>query len=105
MAKKDHGMATFIALFGWTDQGIRSVKETLKRAEKFTARIKKVGGSVKDIYWTMGRYDGVIIFEVPNDETATALMLGGCSLGNVRSETLRAFGAGEMKHILKMMRA
>jgi len=98
-------MATFIALFGWTDQGIRSVKETLKRAEKLTTSIKKVGGSIKDIYWTMGRYDGVIIFEVPDDETATALMLGGCALGNVRTETLRAFGAGEMKRILKIMRA
>jgi uncharacterized protein with GYD domain len=104
MAKVNRGRATFIALFGWTDQGIRNVKQTLKRAEKFTASIKKVGGSVKDIYWTMGRYDGVIIFEVPNDETATALMLGGCSLGSIRSETLRAFGAGEMKHILKLAR-
>ena len=105
MAKKNKPMPTFIALFGWTDQGIRSVKDTIKRADHFKASIKKVGGSVKDIYWTMGRYDGVIIFEAPDEETATALMLGGCSLGNARTETLRAFTAEEMGGILKMMRA
>jgi uncharacterized protein with GYD domain len=105
MAKKNRGMATFIALFGWTDQGIRSVKDTIKRAEKFNASIKKIGGSVKDVYWTMGRYDGVIIFEAPDAAKATALMLGGCALGNVRTETLQAFDAAEMKDILKIMRA
>ena len=104
MAKKNRKMATFVALFGWTDQGIRSVKNTLKRADKFESNIRKIGGTVKNVYWTMGRYDGIIIFEVPDEETATALMLAGCSAGNVRTETLRAFSAGDMKGILKMAR-
>jgi len=93
-------MPTFITLFGWTDQGMRNVKETAKRAEKFKAAIIKAGGTFKNIYWTMGRYDGVIIFQVPDEATATAIMLSGCSLGNIRSETLRAFDEGEMQGIL-----
>jgi uncharacterized protein with GYD domain len=97
-------MATFITLFGWTDQGVRSVKDTIKRAEKFHASIKKLGGTVKDVYWTMGRYDGVIVFEAPDSAHATAVMLGGAAQGNVRTETFRAFDAGEMKDILKIMR-
>ena len=100
MAKKN----TYVSLFGWTDQGIRTVKDTIKRAEKFKADIKKMGGSVKDVYWTMGRYDGVIIFEAPDEEAATAIMVAGCSRGNVRTETLRAFDAGQMKDILRKVR-
>ncbi len=93
-------MPTFISLFGWTDQGIRKVKDTAKRAEKFKASIQKAGGSVKNFYWTMGRYDGVIVFEAPDDATAAAVMMSGCSLGNVRTETLRAFTEKEIKGVI-----
>ncbi len=93
-------MPTFISLFGWTDQGIRKVKDTAKRAEKFKASIQKAGGSVKNFYWTMGRYDGVIVFEAPDDATAAAVMMSGCSLGNVRTETLRAFTENEIKGVI-----
>jgi len=93
-------MPTFISLFGWTDQGIRKVKDTAKRAEKFKASIQKAGGSVKNFYWTMGRYDGVIVFEAPDDATAAAVMMSGCSLGNVRTETLRAFTEEEIKGVV-----
>lgn len=93
-------MPTFISLFGWTDQGIRTVKDTPKRAEKFKSSIQKAGGSVKNIYWTMGRYDGVIVFEAPDDATAAAVMMSGCSLGNVRTETLRAFTEEEIKGVV-----
>jgi uncharacterized protein with GYD domain len=102
MAKKN--MATFVALFAWTEQGIRSVKNTIKRAEKFKADIRKMGGSVREVYWTMGRYDGLIIFDAPNEEAATAIMLAGCAQGNVRTETLRAFDVAEMKGILSKVR-
>lgn len=97
-------MATYIALFSWTEQGIRNVKDTVKRATMFTQTIKQSGGKVKDIYWTMGRYDGVIVFEAPDDETAEALMIGGGAQGNVRTETLRAFDERAMKKILSKAR-
>jgi uncharacterized protein with GYD domain len=93
-------MPTFVTLFGWTDQGIRNVKDTAKRAAQFKAAVKQAGGTVKDVYWTMGRYDGVIIFEAPDEETATALLMSAGSLGNVRSETLRAFTEDELQKIM-----
>jgi uncharacterized protein with GYD domain len=102
MAKKNR--ATFVALFNWTEQGIRSVKSTIKRADQFKADIQKMGGAVRDVYWTMGRYDGLIIFDAPSEEAATAIMLAGCSLGNVRTETLRAFDVADMKGILSKVR-
>ena len=93
-------MATFISLFGWTEQGIRKVKDTVDRAAKFRQSIQAAGGSVKNIYWTMGRYDGIIVFEAPDDATAAAVMMGGCAQGNVRTETLRAFDENEIVSVL-----
>ena len=98
-------MATFIALFGWTEQGIRQVKNTADRAATFKQSIKAAGGSVKNIYWTMGRYDGVIIFEAPDDATAAAVMMGGCAQGNVRTETLRAFDEDEIMEVISKVKA
>jgi uncharacterized protein with GYD domain len=94
-------MPTFLALFNWTEQGIYNVRETTKRAEKFKTDIQMAGGAVKNIFWTMGRYDGVIIFEAPDDATAAVVMMRGCSLGNVRTETLRAFTTDDMAEILE----
>lgn len=93
-------MPTFVSLFGWTDQGIRGVKETANRAAKFKSSIQAAGGSVKNIYWTLGRYDGIIIYDAPDDATAAAVMMSGCSQGNVRTETMRAFDENEIKGVL-----
>ncbi len=93
-------MPTFISLFSWAEPGIHAVKNTAKRAADFRSSIHEAGGSVKNIYWTMGRHDGVIIFEAPDDATATAVMMGGCAKGNVRTETLRAFTEDEIQGVL-----
>ena len=98
-------MPTLVCLFNWTDQGIKNVRDTTKRSERFKAAIKKAGGSVKGIYWTLGRYDGLIVFEAPDEASATAIMLSGGALGSVRTETLRAFDVAEMDKILEKMRA
>jgi uncharacterized protein with GYD domain len=92
-------MATFISLGNFTDQGIRGVKDSPKRAEAFKATAKKLGVTVKEIYWTVGRYDVVVVME-GDDEAVTATLLKIGSLGNMRSETLRAFSAAEMGRIL-----
>ena len=97
-------MPTFISLFGWTEQGVRDVKNTAKRAADFKSAIQASGGSVKHIYWTLGRLDGVVIFEAPDDSTAAAMMMGGCAKGNVRSETLRAFTEDEIEGVLKKIK-
>lgn len=92
-------MATFISLVSFTDQGIRSVKDSPKRAEAVKAAAKKLGVTVKEVYWTLGHYDLVVVME-GDDEAVTSTLLKIGSLGNVRSETLRAFSAAEMSRIL-----
>jgi uncharacterized protein with GYD domain len=93
-------MPTFIALCSFTDQGIRSVKDTTKRADAVKEAGKKFGVNMSQIYWTLGGYDLVTIVEAPNDEAATAFMLAVGSAGNIRSQTLRAYSRDEMNGIL-----
>jgi uncharacterized protein with GYD domain len=93
-------MATYLVLGQFTDQGIRNVKDTARRAEAVKDVAKKVGASIKDVYWTLGRYDIATIIEAPDDAAATAFLLSVGTLGNVRTECLRAFSADEMGRIL-----
>ncbi|AZU57445.1 GYD domain-containing protein [Ralstonia pseudosolanacearum] len=96
-------MATFLALLNFTDQGIRSVKDTTRRAAAARDLAKSFGIEMKDIYWTLGQYDLAVIFEGPDDATMTAFGLALGMAGNVRSETLRAFSLDEMNQILSKM--
>jgi uncharacterized protein with GYD domain len=93
-------MATYIVLANFTEQGIRSVKDTTKRSDAVKAMAKKCGATLKDVYWTLGAHDLVAIFEAPDDAAITALGLNLGKAGNVRTQTMRAFTAAEMKGIL-----
>ena len=93
-------MPSYVVLANFTDQGIRTVKDTTKRANAFREMAKKMSAEVKNIYWTLGRYDVVLTLEAPNDETAAAVLAKAGSLGNLKSHTLRAFSEKEMDQIL-----
>jgi uncharacterized protein with GYD domain len=96
-------MPTYVALINWTDQGIRTVRETLDRADKFEQLAQKHGASLEQVYWTVGPYDIVAIIEAPDDESATAVLLEGSSLGNIRTTTLRAYDRDEMSGIIQRL--
>ena len=93
-------MATYIVLGNFTDQGIRNVKDTRKRADALKEMAKKVGATVTQVYWTLGQYDIVAILDAPDDAAVTALLLAVGGLGNVRTQSLRAFTPDEMGEIL-----
>ena len=95
-------MATYIHLVNFTDQGARNIKETPNRAEAFQALAAKMGVQVKSIFWTSGQYDLVLITE-GSDEAVMATLAASASLGNVRTQTLRAFNASEIKKIISLM--
>jgi uncharacterized protein with GYD domain len=97
-------MATFITAIKFTAQGLQEVGNTTKRAAAFKAAGKKMGIKVKDVYWTLGAHDGVLIFDAPDDESATAAMLQLSSQGNVSTMTARAFSAAEMDEILAKLK-
>jgi uncharacterized protein with GYD domain len=91
---------TYIVLGNFTDQGIRNVKDTTKRAEAVRELGRKFGITVKELYWTLGAYDVASIVEAPDEASMTAFGLGIGLLGNVRTQTLRAFTPPEMAPIL-----
>jgi len=93
-------MPTYILLGKFTDQGIRNVKDTAKRAEAVRALAKKAKVTVKDMYWTLGKYDVVAILDAPDEATVAALGLSIGASGNVRMQTVRAFTEAEIGPIL-----
>ena len=93
-------MATYVVLANFTDQGVKNVKDTTKRADAFKELAKSKGANVKEIYWTLGQYDIVATVEAPDDVTMTALGLTLAKGGNVRTQTLRAFSPADMGAIL-----
>jgi uncharacterized protein with GYD domain len=93
-------MATYIVLGQFTEKGIRDIKETSKRADNAKKLAKKLGGEVRGLFWTIGRYDVALIIEAPDDETSAVFGMSAGKLGYVRTETLRAFTQPEVDEIL-----
>jgi uncharacterized protein with GYD domain len=95
------GMATYVTLVSWTDQGIRNFRESAQRAGDFARLAEGAGGRVREQLWTVGEYDMVCVVEFPDDETGAAAILRAGAAGNIRTRTMRAFGADEMIEITR----
>jgi uncharacterized protein with GYD domain len=96
-------MANYILLASYSEQGLKGIKDTVKRTKAVRDLAKKAGVSMKESYWTLGQYDVIAVFEAADDETMTAFSLSIAKLGNVKTQTLRAFSATEMASILAKM--
>ena len=97
-------MPTYISLVNWTEQGIQELKESPARADASAELAESLGGKLVQLYWTVGPYDIVGIFEAPDDETAAAMQLTIGLRGAVRTTTLRAFGREELERIIAKIR-
>jgi uncharacterized protein with GYD domain len=89
----------YIILIRFTEQGIRNIKDTTKRADVASREAERIGGKFTS-YWTFGKYDGVGILEAPNDEAALEFELKIGSLANVRTTTLKAFTQEEIARVI-----
>ena len=94
-------MPTYVTLVSWTDQGVKNARDTVRRAREFRSDVERRGGKLLSIYWTQGRYDIVTVVDFPDEQTAMAELLAVGGLGNLRTETLRAFTDSEMEEILR----
>jgi uncharacterized protein with GYD domain len=93
-------MPTYISLVQFTDKGLQAAKQTSQRVADWAAKVQSMGVSIKEMYWTLGQYDRVCVFEAPDDETAASVLLAADMLGNIRTQTMRAFTTSEMDKIL-----
>lgn len=94
-------MATFIALIDYTDRGVQAIQDSPKRAAAFQEQAKAAGVTIKELYWTYGGHDGVLIVDAPDDRTVMSLLLSLAKAGNVRTRTLRAYDRAEFGEILR----
>jgi len=95
-------MPTFVTLANFTEQGARKIKESPDRFEAFKALAEGLGVKIKSVHWTEGAYDIVLITE-GTEEAVMAAALKTASLGNIRTQTLRAFSAAEMRQFISKM--
>lgn len=93
-------MPTYISLVQFTDKGIQAAKQTTERVADWAKKVQSKGVSIEQMYWTLGHYDQVCIFEAPDEETAASVLLDADMLGNIRTQTMRAFTTSEMDKIL-----
>ncbi len=93
-------MPSYVMLARFTDQGITNVQDSVDRGERFRQAVQAAGGRGEARYWTPGADDVVSAVEFPDEAAAMATLLATGMLGNVRTETLRAFSADDMRRIL-----
>jgi uncharacterized protein with GYD domain len=94
-------MPTYISLVNWTQEGITNVKETLQRADRSAELAQKHGCTLGQLYWTVGPYDLISVFDAPDDESASAYGLEVGMRGEVRTTTLRAYDREEISRSFK----
>ncbi len=93
-------MATYVVLIDWTQQGVGSFKDSVDRYEAARGSFEKLDITFKDTYWTLGGHDLVAILDAPDEEALAAALLMLSSEGNLRTVTLRAFSAEEMRSVI-----
>ena len=98
-------MNTYIALMNLTEQGVKTMKDSLSRSDRGRALMKRLGGRIKDYHMTMGEYDFVVVFECPSDEAMAQFLLAVGAWGAIRSNTLKAFTKPQYTRILKGLAA
>ena len=93
-------MATYISLINYTQQGAQNIKDSPARFDAAKKAVQSMGGDIKEVFLTMGQYDLVIIAKAPDDETIGKFLLATGSLGNVRTQTMRAFTEDEFRKLV-----
>jgi uncharacterized protein with GYD domain len=99
--ERSRSMPIYVHLVNFTDQGIKTFRDTVRRAEDFRGVVEQHGGQVRQQLWTLGEYDVVVVTEFPDDETATAVLLPTVAAGNIRTTTMKAFDAEQMSAIIQ----
>jgi uncharacterized protein with GYD domain len=93
-------MLTYITLIKFTEEGVKTIKESPARLDRAREAVKAAGGEIKAFYLTIGQYDAVTINKAPSEEAYAATLLAIASAGAVRTETLRAFTEEEYRKII-----
>jgi uncharacterized protein with GYD domain len=92
-------MPRYVSLLKFTEQGAKAIKKSTGRAHDFNNLATKAGVKVEAEYWTVGRFDGVLILSGAN-EAVLRVLAELAALGNVRTQTMQAFTDQEFDAIV-----
>lgn len=93
-------MPTYVTLLKYTQQGVQNIEDSPNRLDNFRKLVESQNGEIKSVFLTMGRYDLVCVLEFPDDATTAATILRLSSMGNVSTETLKAFPEDEYRDVI-----
>jgi uncharacterized protein with GYD domain len=96
-------MPHYVTLVRYTQQGASKIKESPARLDAARKAAEAAKGKIHSWYLTMGKYDAVLVSEFPDDETAARFMLATGAMGNITTQTLKAFTEGEYRKILSSL--
>jgi uncharacterized protein with GYD domain len=92
-------MPHFVTLVRYTHQGISHIQESPSRLDAAKKAAEAVGGKIHAWYLTMGHYDAVLVSEFPSDEACAKFTLSSAALGNISTQTLKAFPEADYRKI------
>jgi uncharacterized protein with GYD domain len=104
LQRKGNTMATYIALNKFTTKGSDAVKDTVKRSEQFTQLAKRLNVDFKNIFWSAGPYDSIVILEAQSDADVMAFGVAIKQAGFITSEMIRVYNKSEMNDIIGAMK-
>ncbi|MBI4277616.1 MAG: GYD domain-containing protein [Armatimonadetes bacterium] len=93
-------MPRYVVLYNWTEQGARAAKDTVRQADAFMVQARDQGITVRNILWLMGPYDAMTVIDAPDDYAVTRLAISAAASGLVRTVTMRAFTAEEIREVV-----
>ncbi len=96
-------MATYITFINFTEQGVKMIKDLPARLAAGRQAFEANGGKLLQYYLTLGAQDAVVVYELPDDESAASVALQQAGLGNLRTTTMRAFTEAEIPGLLSKM--
>ncbi len=78
-------MALYMTQFSYAADAWKAlVKRPEDRAAVFAEHAEKLGGRMVSFHYCMGDYDGVVIYEAPDEQTAAAMVFTAASPGHLK---------------------
>ena len=93
-------MNTYLILVNFTQQGVQNIKDSPSRVDAYRRLCEESGGKMISFNLAMGRYDLVVLVELPDDVTIAKLNLATASKGNIKTETLKLYSESEYQEII-----
>ncbi len=96
-------MPLYMTQFAYTPEAWAALaKNPQDRTEAVGGLAKQMGGRLISLYYHFGDYDGTLIYEAPDDVTASATVVAAVAAGHLKAmKTTRLFSVPEA---LEMMR-